>query len=82
MRPGAGQRNVQVVTTRLGGRQRVAPLRVFTLERAVLAVFIPLVMPATVDQQAHDELLNKSDLSLELSLEKDVRTNSAKSGAV
>jgi hypothetical protein len=28
-------------------------LRVFTLEGAVFAAFVPLIMPASVDQKAH-----------------------------
>ncbi|MNE02890.1 hypothetical protein D3C81_727110 [compost metagenome] len=58
--PGAGERYIQVVTAGLRGGQGVAPLRAFALESAVCAAFIPLVMPASVDQQAHAELLGDS----------------------
>ncbi|MNP08999.1 hypothetical protein D3C76_1010880 [compost metagenome] len=57
VRPWAGQRDVQVVTASFGSGQLIAALGVFAFERAVLAVFIPLVMPAAVDQKAHGELL-------------------------
>ncbi|MNJ72171.1 hypothetical protein D3C77_687930 [compost metagenome] len=57
MGPWAGQRHVQVVAAGLGGGQLIAALGILAFERAVLAVFIPLVMPAAVDQKAHGELL-------------------------
>ncbi|MNG26688.1 hypothetical protein D3C84_1117070 [compost metagenome] len=61
MSPRAGEGYVEMIATGLGGKttdtgrawlavggQPVATLRLFTLERAVLA-FIPLILPAAFD---------------------------------
>ncbi|MNF99633.1 hypothetical protein D3C84_825410 [compost metagenome] len=60
MGPRTSQGHVEVITTRLGCKTAdtarpgltvsgdpVATLRLFTLERAVLAAFVPFVLPAT-----------------------------------
>ncbi|MNK76340.1 hypothetical protein D3C87_959070 [compost metagenome] len=61
MGPRTGQGHVQVIAPGLGRKtadaggsrlavcgQPVATLRLFTLERAVLAAFVPLVLPAAI----------------------------------
>ncbi|MNH06169.1 hypothetical protein D3C79_655280 [compost metagenome] len=58
--PGAGQGYIQVIASCFSGWQLIVTLRAFALEGAVFAAFIPLVMPASVDQQAHAELLGDS----------------------
>ncbi|MCY1456635.1 hypothetical protein D9M71_738700 [compost metagenome] len=64
MGPGAGQRNVQVVTPGFGREtlwaacaDPVSTLCVFALESAILAAFVPLVLPASIDQKAHRDFL-------------------------
>ncbi|MOA09973.1 hypothetical protein D3C78_1298400 [compost metagenome] len=71
VRPGAGQGYIQMVASGLGGKTAVArgagaavgghpvaALRLLALEGAVLA-FIPLVLPAALDQQTHLDLLDQ-----------------------
>ena len=62
MGPRTGQGDIKVITTGLGrkaadtrrsrlavGRDPVTALRLFALKRAVLAAFVPLVLPAALD---------------------------------
>jgi len=46
-----------VVAIGLRSGQWVAALCTLALERTILGIFVPLVVPTAVDQKAHDELL-------------------------
>ncbi len=68
--PGTGERNIEVIASGFGLDRRstigtgravrghpVATLRLFALEFAVIAVFVPPILPLTIDQKSHDCLL-------------------------